>query len=77
MKPKVLSRGPELDTEKCIRNMGNLRYDLILVAAQRAREIKRQHKSSQNYEHKFAVVTALLDVQNGNIDPLTYLARVK
>jgi DNA-directed RNA polymerase omega subunit len=77
MKPKVLSRGPELDTEKCIRNIGNLRYDLILVAAQRAREIKRQNKGSQNYEHKFAVVTALLDVQNGNIDPLTYLARVK
>jgi DNA-directed RNA polymerase subunit K/omega len=77
MKPKVLSRGPELDTEKCIRNVGNLRYDLILIAAQRAREIKRQNKGSQSYEHKFAVVTALMDVQNNNIDPLTYLARVK
>lgn len=77
MKPKVLSRGPELDTEKCIRNMGNLRYDLILIAAQRAREIKRQHKGSQHYEHKFSVVTALLEVQNGTIDPLTYLAKVK
>jgi DNA-directed RNA polymerase omega subunit len=77
MKTPVLSRGPALDTEKCIRNVSNYRYDLILIAAQRAREIKRQNKGSQKYEHHFTVVSALLDVQNGTIDPMTYLAKVK
>ena len=77
MKPKILSRGPDLDTEKCVRNVNGYKYDLILIAAQRARELKRQNKGSQKYEHNFTVVTALLDIQAGNVDPMTYLARVK
>ena len=77
MKTPVLSRGPLIDTEKCVRNVDGYKYDLILIAAQRAREIKRQNKGSQTYEHHFAVLTALLEIQEGKIDPKTYLAKVK
>ena len=77
MKTPVLSRGPMIDTEKCVRNVDGYKYDLILIAAQRAREIKRQNKGSNTYEHHFSLVTALLEIQEGKIDPQTYLAKVK
>jgi DNA-directed RNA polymerase omega subunit len=46
MKSKVLSRGPSIDTEKCVENVGGNRFDLVLIATERAREIKRQHQES-------------------------------
>jgi DNA-directed RNA polymerase subunit K/omega len=77
MKTLVASRGPELDNQKLVSNCNDLRYDLILIAAIRAREIRRQHKESDKYEHKFPIVSALLEVQEGKIDPKKYLLRVK
>jgi DNA-directed RNA polymerase omega subunit len=77
MKTLVASRGPELDNQKLVANCNDLRYDLVLIAAIRAREIRRQHKESDKYEHKFPIVSALLEVQEGKIDPKKYLLRVK
>ena len=77
MKPKVPSRGPELDNEKLVVNANGFRYDLILIAAARAREIRRQNKGSETYEHNFPIVTALLEIQEGLIDPRKYLLKVK
>ena len=73
MSKKKDSRGPELDTERCVRNVGNSRYDLITVASERLRELKRQHKNSGQY---YTTVDALLDVQNRKIDTLEYMAKV-
>ena len=74
-KPIGLSRGPEIDTDLCVSNIGN-RYNLVLVAAQRAKEIKRQHKESMKREHVHSNLTALLEIQAGKVGP-EYLKRIK
>lgn len=76
-KPLELSRGPQIDTEKCVENVGMGRFDLVLIAAARAREIKRQHKDSDKREHVHSNVTALLEIQEGKIDPIEYLRKVR
>ena len=69
------SRGPDVDTNKCVEMIGN-RYDLILVAAIRSREIARQHRHSEAKHHIYPGVTALLEIQNGEIGP-DYLKRIR
>ena len=74
-KPVGLSRSPEIDTDVCVANVGN-RYNLVLIAAHRAREIKRQHNDSMKREHVYSNITALLDIQSGKVG-LEYLKRVR
>jgi DNA-directed RNA polymerase omega subunit len=74
-KPVGLSRSPEIDTDVCVANVGN-RYNLVLIAAHHAREIKRQHKDSMKREHVYSNITALLDVQSGKVG-VEYLKRVR
>jgi len=76
MKSRIGSRGSEIDTQKCVENVGDNKYDLILIASARAREIRRQHKDSDQFEHIHSTVTALLDVQDGRVGR-EYLKRVK
>jgi DNA-directed RNA polymerase subunit K/omega len=72
-KRQIDSRTPQLDNEKCVRQAGNYRYDLILIAAERLRELRRQHKHGTRY---YSTVDALLDIQEGLVDPVEYLAKV-
>jgi DNA-directed RNA polymerase omega subunit len=67
MKAKVLSRGPSIDTEKCVKNVGGNRFDLVLIATARARELARQHKHAELITHPNSPVNALLDVQEGRV----------
>lgn len=60
------SRGTQIDTTVCVDKIGN-RFDLILAASARAREISRLNRSSTRFEHTHAPVTALLEVQEGKI----------
>ena len=76
-KPLDLSRGPGVDTEVCTMNAGGNRFDLVLIASERAREIRRQHKDSDKREHVHSIVTALEEIQRGDIDPRKYLNKVK
>ena len=76
MKSRISSRGSEVDTQKCVENVGDNKYDLILIASARAREIRRQHKDSDKFEHIHSTVTALLDVQEGRVGK-EYLKRIK
>lgn len=76
MKNVTQSRGSSLDVEQCTANAGGNRFDLVLIAAARAREIKRQHAFSDRFEHKHSAVTALLDVQEGRCGP-EYLKRIR
>jgi DNA-directed RNA polymerase omega subunit len=76
MKSQIQSRGPTIDTEKCVANTPG-RFDLVIIAAARAREIRRQNKDSEKFEHVHSCVTALLDIQEGRVDPKMYLAKVK
>ena len=76
-KPLDLSRGTEIDMEKCVEAVGGNRFNLVLIASERARTIRRQNKESVTREHVYSIVTALDDIQRGTVDPTTYLAKVK
>jgi len=75
MKSRIDSRGPVIDTEKCVREAGGGRYDLVLIGAQRLRELKRVHK--ENVTRYVTCVDALIDVQAGLVGLEDYLAKVK
>ena len=76
-KPLDLSRGPGVDTEVCTVNAGGNRFNLVLIASERAREIRRQNKDSDKREHVHSIVTALQEIQQGTIEPRKYLNKVK
>jgi DNA-directed RNA polymerase subunit K/omega len=73
---KKLSRGPMIDTEQCVANVGANRFDLVLIAAARSREISRKHKADELGTQVNAPVSALLDVQNGLVGR-EYLKKVR
>jgi DNA-directed RNA polymerase omega subunit len=73
---KTLSRGPNLNLDKCVENAGGNRFELVLIATARAREIRRQHSTSDKREHVHSAITALLEIQAGKIGR-EYLKRVK
>ena len=74
MKPRIASRGPIIDTEACVQQAGGGRYDLVLIGAQRLRELKRQHRESGRY---VTPVDALIEIQAGQVNLADYLAKVK
>jgi DNA-directed RNA polymerase subunit K/omega len=64
---QYISRGTEIDTTKCIENVGGNRFNLVLIASARAREISQQNRHSEKVEHLHTPVTALLEIQNGEL----------
>ena len=76
MKNSKLSRATEIDIEKCVKNSGGNKFNLVIMAAVRAREISRNHKNSGNTDHIYPVVDSLLEFQSGKIGP-EYLKKVK
>ena len=74
-KPIGISRGTEIDTDQCVDLSGGNRFNLVIIAAARAREIKRQHRESDKREHVYSNLTALLEIQSGKIGA-EYLKRV-
>ena len=73
---KKLSRGTTIDTEKCVEMSGGNRFDMVLIAATRARELSRQHRHAENKGHLNAPVAALLDIQEGRVGR-EYLKRIR
>jgi len=74
--PQHFSRATELDLEKCLESANVGRFELILIAATRAREIRRQNKESDKFEHLHSNMTSLLEIQEGKIGR-DYLKRIK
>jgi DNA-directed RNA polymerase omega subunit len=72
-----LSRGLGIDIEICTAQAGGNKFDLVLIAAERAREIRRQNKESDKREHVHSIVTALEEIQRGEIEPRKYLNKVR
>jgi DNA-directed RNA polymerase subunit K/omega len=66
-KDKILSRGPEIDTQKCVRMINDNKFLLVIVAAQKARELRRHNQDDHG------CVTALLEIQAGRVDTQEYL----
>ena len=74
-KPIGLSRGTSIDTQKCVENVGGNRFNLVLIAAARAREIKRHNRESDKREHVYSNITALEDIESGKVG-IEYLKKV-
>jgi DNA-directed RNA polymerase omega subunit len=72
---KTASRGTELNNDICVENVGN-RFDLVIVAAIRARELAKHHRHSEQTTQLNAPVTALLEIQEGKIGS-EYLKRIR
>jgi DNA-directed RNA polymerase omega subunit len=70
------SRGPEIDTQRCVEQAGGNRFDLVLIATVRARELSRRHKAAGLTTQVNAPVSALLEIQEGKIGR-DYLRRVE
>ena len=70
---RIESRSSQIDTERCVDNVGG-RYDLIIAGAQRLRELKR--RARENNTHVTAI-DALLEIQAGQLNIIDYLAKVK
>lgn len=70
------SRGPSIDTQKCVEQAGGNRFDLVLIATARARELSRRHKAAGYTTQMNSPVSALLDIQAGKIGR-EYLKKVE
>jgi DNA-directed RNA polymerase subunit K/omega len=68
------TRATQVDIEKCIEKTGYGRFDLIIAATQRTREIKARSRETNKFS---SVVDALLEAQNGQLDVVEYMAKVK
>jgi DNA-directed RNA polymerase subunit K/omega len=75
MSKLIPSRTLEVDMERCVENAIN-RYDMILMASARAREISRHHRESPLTSHALPVVTSLLELQEDRYGR-EYLNKVK
>ena len=65
MANKLNSRALSVDIEKCVEESGGNRFNLVLMASQRARQIRHQNHSSDKHEHLHANITALIEIQEG------------
>ena len=75
MKTKTIDRHNLVDIEKCVEQINNSRYDLVMVAAQRTREMRR--KSARGDKQHVHINDSLLEAQAGMIDTNAYLAKVR
>ena len=74
--PAPISRVGQLDNDKIVEMSGGNRFNLVIMAAARSREIRRQNKESMKFEHLHSNVSALLDFQNGTLDA-DYMKKIK
>ena len=73
MSTRIESRSTEIDTERCVRNAGG-RYDLVVAAAQRLREMKRRARETNTH---VTTIDALKEVESGTFSMTDYLIKVK
>ena len=73
---QYVSRGTQIDTDKCVENAGGNRFMLVIMAATRAREISRANRHSDHHEHLHTPVTALLEFQKGELD-FSYVKNIR
>ena len=59
------SRGTEIDSRVCADRVGGNQFELVIIAAQRARELAKKNKNSPTYVK--GAVEALLEIQEGLI----------
>lgn len=66
MKKRIpASRGTEIDTRVCADKVGGSQFNLVLIAAERARDLIRQNKNKEVFVK--GTVEALLEIQAGSV----------
>ena len=80
MESKITTVSPSLDVEKAVEMVGGSRFELILIAATRAREIaqKRNIANAADSAMKFRMkpnIEALQEIEEGKIGR-DYLSKV-
>lgn len=70
---RIESRSSEIDTERCVQHAGG-RYDLVIAAAQRLREMKRRARETNAH---VTAIDALKEVQSGTFSMVDYLVKVR
>lgn len=73
MTTRIESRSTEIDMEQCVNHAGG-RYDLVVAAAQRLREMKRRARETNTH---VTTIDALKEVQSGTFNMTDYLVKVK
>ena len=73
MSVRIESRSGQIDTERCVEHAGG-RYDLVIVAAQRLREMKLRARGTNSF---VTPIDVLLEAQAGQLNMMDYLAKVK
>ena len=73
MTVRIESRSGEIDMERCVDHAGG-RYDLVIAAAQRLREMKRRARETNQY---VTAIDALKEVELGTFSMIDYLTKVK
>jgi DNA-directed RNA polymerase subunit omega len=64
------------DTDKCVAIIGN-RFNLVLVAAQRVRELRRGNRPLVNNDNNSTpIVLALKEIEQGKIG-IEYLKKIR
>jgi len=71
---KTETRHSQVDVEKCVQNSGNNKFDLILAATARVRELRQQRHETAPVA---TITDVLLEIQTGTIDPAEYKRKVK
>ena len=73
MTVRIESRNTLIDTERCVEHAGG-RYDLVIAASQRLREMKRRARETNQY---VTPIDALLEAQAGQLNMIDYMAKAK
>lgn len=73
MSTRIESRSSEIDLERCVDHAGG-RYDLVVAAAQRLREMKRRARETNTH---VTAIDALKEVQAGTFSMTDYLIKVR
>jgi DNA-directed RNA polymerase omega subunit len=73
MTVRIESRSGEIDMEQCVEQAGG-RYDLVIAAAQRLREMKRRARETNQY---VTPIDALKEVESGTFSMTDYLIKVR
>ena len=76
MAGRQISRTLSLDINKCVENVGGNRFELVLIASARAKELAYAHKKSESSEYMNAHIQAIIDIQEGKLGR-EYLAKYR
>jgi DNA-directed RNA polymerase subunit K/omega len=76
MTDRKVSRSTQLNNDLCVEKSGGNRFDLVLIASARSRELSSRNRQEGQLEYSSSNLTALLEIQEGKIGK-EYLKKVK